>query len=1020
MKKFNLRSGLLATTTIAGALATTAGVTALVSTVATLAPSAAEAQDYTSGAIVGTVTDASGKPVSGASVTMVSKAQGQTRTLSTDASGQFRMSQMAPGDYSVTVKAPGYTDYSGVATIVVDQEVRFGVAMSMTGQPQTVVVKGHRVAQDFTKTATGLNVDLETLAAQEPIARSITAVTMLAPTTVQGVSGFGDVPSIGGASVAENAYYINGLNITNPDTYVGGAGVPFDFYKTVQVETGGYQAEFGRATGGIINATTKSGSNEFKMVLHGNFQPKNLESYAPDTTNYKGKSVSNDTESASVELSGPIIKDHLFFYGLYQSNDNTYTAGGFSSTNYSVAKEMKPFVGGKIDGYITPKQHLELTYFDTTQVENTTNYNWDPSTLTRGAMKANAGSVTNSGGKNWVAKYTGNVTDWFVVSAAYGDSKDSGDVMPQSNAYYVANYFNGASPPAIVSSQQNTSTFSDDTERKFYRADGDIRFDAWGHHHVRFGLDHEDLSMIKTTTAPGAVPLLYRINRPYTNPTTHVAEPELQIIYEKLGGNVSGKDSAYYIEDSWDVTHKLNLQIGFRDDLFQQNNLSGQKYLDLKNNWGPRLGFSYEPTGSSDWKVYGSFGQYYIPPAMNLGYRGKDTYFAEYFHAPAGGWTYDANNLPTAIGAADTTHAGYDTKCPLDISAGPGHPVNGTDTCTVFGAGVQDPAFAKTAPNLHATQESEFILGTTWKPNDLWTLDVSYTYRNLEHVSEDSDFSSNIYSYYNCGTASQKASDQASCDFYGANSTYYVWNPGQTNLTLVDWTDKTKMIHLTGLQFPKPKREYRALVLDWKRAFDGKWGLQGSLTLSRSYGNYEGTVKSDAGNSAQTDAGSNQDFDYLHLTDYSTGLLPNHRGYEFKTFGEYAITDAFLVGANVTVTSPYHEACQGIYPGGGTEAGYGAATFYCHGQPSPRGSSFTTDWEKNIDLSLRYTVPSKYALAGKLILRADIFNLLASEAVIQRYAQGDATSPSNPDPNYLKPLYYQAPRSIRIGFDLSY
>ena len=63
-------------------------------------------------------------------------------------------------------------------------------------------------------------------------------------------------------SVAENAYYINGLNITNPDTYVGSARVPFYFYKNVDVQTGGYAAEFGRATGGVINATTKQGTND--------------------------------------------------------------------------------------------------------------------------------------------------------------------------------------------------------------------------------------------------------------------------------------------------------------------------------------------------------------------------------------------------------------------------------------------------------------------------------------------------------------------------------------------------------------------------------------------------------------------------------------------------------------------------------------------------------------------------------------------------------------------------------------
>jgi outer membrane receptor protein involved in Fe transport len=135
---------------------------------------------------------------------------------------------------------------------------------------------------DFAATTKGLTVDMETLTKQAPIGRSLTAVVQLAPGVVTGsaarvgtapsAANFGGQPSVGGGSVAENAFYINGLNITNFDTYIGAAEVPFDFYKSIEVKTGGYPAEFGRATGGVINAVTKSGSNDFKFAVHGNFE----------------------------------------------------------------------------------------------------------------------------------------------------------------------------------------------------------------------------------------------------------------------------------------------------------------------------------------------------------------------------------------------------------------------------------------------------------------------------------------------------------------------------------------------------------------------------------------------------------------------------------------------------------------------------------------------------------------------------------------------------------------------------
>lgn len=69
-------------------------------------------------------------------------------------------------------------------------------------------------------------------------------------------------PLKGGASVGENAYYINGMNVTNFRNGLGGSTVPFQFYDQFQIKTRGYSAEFGRSTGGVVNAVTRRGTNE--------------------------------------------------------------------------------------------------------------------------------------------------------------------------------------------------------------------------------------------------------------------------------------------------------------------------------------------------------------------------------------------------------------------------------------------------------------------------------------------------------------------------------------------------------------------------------------------------------------------------------------------------------------------------------------------------------------------------------------------------------------------------------------
>lgn len=1050
MKKLSLRSGLMATTTICGAVLSTLAGGALVATVATMLPTVAQAQDYTSGALVGEITDAGGAPVANAQVTLTSKAQGLSRTATTNANGQFSATGLLPGEYTVAVVASGYNDYSGTAQIVISQEVRYSYALTAAGaETTTVVVKGKRVRQDFTKTTTGLTVDLDTLVSQQPIARSLNAVTLLAPTVTQGQTGNGGFEkssSFGGGSVAENAYYIDGLNITNPDTYVGGNQVPFDFYKTIEVKTGGYAAEFGRATGGVVNATTKSGTNEFMFAVHANYAPKDLRADQLDTYSYTGAFDKAQENSLSVEMGGPLIKDHLFAYGLYQMNDNVRETGNKLTKTFTRLKNQDPFLGAKLDAYFTPTQRVSLTYFDTSRVEKGDLYKFD------GTDVGNLNTKTEEtlGGQSYVLNYNGQITDWFSVSAAYGDTKDADNFLPSnlvdynSVSYYDAagNFNEDETVKNISPNQPSLGVTVDNVERKFYRLDGDMRFELAGRHHVRFGYDHEENTMEKISTLVGTQPVSYSFEAnpdvsvydPKTGPTPGAADPNsvLHVVYEFLGGNVSAENSAWYIQDSWDVTSNLNLQIGLRNDDFTQNNLSGEQYLDLTGNLGPRLGFAWTPDADGNWKVYGSYGSNYIPPAMNLGYRGKDLYFEALFAQPAGGWDIDpATGLPSSVGAPVVNdEQGYNAPCPdtpasMSINSAPGLAsyVVGTAACNVHGNGSQEGATSKTSIGLEATQEDEIILGTTYRFNDMWTFGLSYINRDLKRISEDSDFQDAIIDYLDSnGLNSSNYTDGT------ISNSYYVWNVGDHGVTInlkqpLAGETETRTITLTADQlghYHDPKRNYQALVFDWKRAFDGKWGLQGSYTWSRSYGNYEGTVKSEVGNSQQDDAGATIAFDSPGFEDFATGLLPNDRTHTLKAWGSYAFTPEFMVGANVLVQSPAHFSCLGFHPTDPYAGSYGAYSHYCNRIGSPQGKGLKSDWTKNVDLSMRYTVPEKFAIGGNLVLRADIFNVFDNHQVLQRRLTYETTGPGVISGNYGKTTYYNTPRYVRLGFDLSY
>tara|TARA_R110000868_G_scaffold29558_16_gene110059 strand:- start:3835 stop:6855 length:3021 start_codon:yes stop_codon:yes gene_type:complete len=1003
-----IKHALLGSTAYAMALAT--GVVA----VPMLTP-VASAQDYTTGAISGTVATPGGEPVAGANVTLVSQSQGFTRELTTGSNGVFRATLLPQGDYSVTITAPGFADMADTIRITVGGQSNYSFQAMPAGSSDVITVTGSAVQQlQFQQTTSGLNMDVAEMLATLPIGRSIEALVQLTPTVVQGDNGFATVggsgasPAIGGGSAAENAFYINGLNITNFDTYVGGATVPFDFYQTVEVKNGGYPAEFGRATGGVINAVTKSGTNELMFAIHGNWTPQDLRGESPDTYLSRNSLDDNSSWDVTVEAGGPLIPDRLFAYGLYQFNDSSNSNASIATGSVNIDESDDPFYGFKLDGYLTDDHLLEFTYFDTTRTTSRTALAFDGLTTVGGPI---GGTTYENGGVSYVAKYTGNISENFTISAAYGVSEDSGSILALDvTAPYVVDQRSGTA--VRVGPQTTPSNDFNDTRREFYRIDGDFFFDFMGEHHLRVGYDNEALTLEHVSSRSGGADW-----RAFTVGASTSARYGLPVGAEiirstvgRFGGLVEGENESFYVQDSWDVTDRLNLQIGIRNDHFVTHNLIGETPIDLENNWGPRLGFNYDVFGDGGTRVFGSFGRYFIPPALNMNFRGADLFVREYFEllsldTSAGTFVLgdvrtDLNSGITSIGAS---------ACPAGAISAPG-----TVACQVFGDGSQEQAISKTSQGLTATSEDEFALGFEHQLNDDWTVGLRATWRVLNDVSEDVAIDDAIVAY-----CADNGIVGCAANWTGDHQ-YVIMNPGEG----IDvWTREPlpgdsaiSLIHLTAdqLNLPVAEREYTALELTFDRAFDGVWGLRGSYVWSTSIGNYEGTVLSD---NAQTDAGTTILYDHPGLTDNAYGFLPNHRRHAFKLWGSYQLTQDVLLGANMAVTSPRQFGCRGVHPTEASSAGYGASSWYCQGEASRRGSEFEGEWETRLDISARYTVPG--AQFGDLVLRADVFNLLDSSAGTDFNENGD-TAAGTVNPNYQSVTNYQAPRSVRIGFDWAF
>src|SRR3954453_15820943 len=229
----------------------------------------ASAQTTTTGSIEGTVTDVNGAAVPGVTVT-ATRQGGRSQTVVSNDEGIYRMPNLEPGRYVVTVEsAKGFARFEQT-----DVEVSLGRTSNITvslrpqGATETVeVTASSGAAIDVTANTTGTNVSTEQFS-NVPTQRTVQSLYSIAPTVARSglrdASGRDRDPSVAGSSGPENNYILDGVTVSDPAFGGSGANLPFEFVQEVEVKTGAYGAEFGKSTGGIFNVITKSGTNDIR------------------------------------------------------------------------------------------------------------------------------------------------------------------------------------------------------------------------------------------------------------------------------------------------------------------------------------------------------------------------------------------------------------------------------------------------------------------------------------------------------------------------------------------------------------------------------------------------------------------------------------------------------------------------------------------------------------------------------------------------------------------------------------
>jgi len=972
---------------------------------------------------------------------------GQTRTIPVDSSGRFRASSLPNGNYKVILQKDG--QQIGVrenvqVNIASGTEVSFAdTAPGGATNLDTIVVTGASAPSiDISQVDTRTVFTSEQLQ-QIAIPRDIASVALLAPSVVKNES-YG-IPSFGGSASSENAYYINGYAVTNPLTAIGFTTLPFDAISQEQVLTGGYGAEYGRATGGVINVVTKRGTNEWKGGMYTIWAPqatrdKARNNYYPNTGHFpesdntllsyrrKNEYWENTT---GIYAGGPLVKDRLFIYAdaemtrrdghsvAVTSQAAPGAAGGYRNYRYDYPRWMV-----KMDWNITDNHTLEFTGVSDVTKYSYDGYSFNYNDFTHGSEK-NAGLEQKDDAKLYIAKYTGYLGDNLTLSALYGQQKIEHEEKIfglDESCPYVS-----AGTTARVPGFDYSGCWSTDRVNipgAFEKTKGG-RFDVayrLGDHEIRVGYDRQDAEAFTGAEYQGGFVWVYsRLRDENGNPAPNAAIDASHGVgspasaggfgtdgyyvrrqYYTQRAHVKTEQEAQYIEDRWQVTDNFLLSLGLRNEQFTNFNGDGQAYVKQRNQWAPRLGAVWDVRGDSSLKLFANAGRYHLALPNNVAVRAASgsLYTQEYF-------TYTGvdprTGAPTGLVNVPVTDMGYSCE---------GNP-NAISSNLECGQSPNPRTVA--AKDIKSHFQDEYIVGFEHQPNESLAWGTKFTYRELKSAIDD--------------TCTQALG--GGC---------FLFNPGEGNTFYEEQEDGSlvpRYYSAEELNLPKLKRKYVAVDMFVEHPLTDRFYAKVNYTWSRNFGNTEGQLASDldTGSGGQTDVSATQDWDLPQLMEGANGLLPNNRTHQIKAFAFYKLTSEWSVGGSLVAASGRPRNCTSYYPSypAPTPGLYNGAYYYYCGLPgdstaqdadgnpapippssdygpSPRGSHGETPWTFQFNVNVSYR-PSW--ADDKLTLSADVINLF-NQQVPTLYNGQYASSPTGYNNLYGRGLNYTAPRYLRL------
>jgi len=575
------------------------------------------AQDV-GGTIFGRIADESGGGLPGVTVSARNLETGVTRSAVSDAQALYRLVALPVGTYELTFALTGFaTEVRSGIRVLVGQQAEINPSLKVARVAETVSVLADVPIVETTKSSIGANITTRQIDELPLPERNFESLAFLAPGITQSVTETTNI-SAAGSNGSANTMLIDGVsNDLDAVNDFRGDYSP-DAIGEFQVMSSQYSAEYGQASGAIINVVTRSGGNDWHARAAGYYRADSLAASDPfaqvNPNTGEKEETPFDQWILSLSGGGPIIKDKLFFFASFEQTWRNATAVvgvdpnlleslGLGSDTAFPQDVREPRVVAKMDYHPTSSQTL-MGRFRLDNPKTTNNF--------VGADAGGGAVVTEEAGFTQTTKnYDGVISHTWVINpntlndARIQLARQDDDLDPNCPGCAFI------SRPSLVSGKlpNQPQTLRED---RFQALDSVSLNLFGGDHFVKAGFDYSRIKLdafvpqnfdgvfVFTTDAP------FDANNPDTFP----------FLWQGGSGdaNIALRNNivALYVQDQWRATSNLTFNIGLRWD-YEDNVYTKHDW----QNFGPRAHFAWDPTKDGKTSVRGGFGIYYDQVLLN-------------------------------------------------------------------------------------------------------------------------------------------------------------------------------------------------------------------------------------------------------------------------------------------------------------------------------------------------------------------------------------------------------------------